>query len=189
MLAISDKREAILAAALELFEERTYAGCAMPLVADRAGVGAGTIYRYFASKEALGNALYQRWKAEMARYLFDGGPSVDEPRAAFGHLWRQLMAFAIDHPRALAFLETHKHAPYLDEDSRVAAIAIDVAAAAFAADLQATGAVRAAPPAELIALVFGAFVGLTKAIDTGAVTVDHDFLTRTEHAVWHLLAA
>ncbi len=172
-----------------MFEERTYAGCAMPLVAQRAQVGAGTIYRYFASKEALANALYQRWKAEMAAYLFATTASDEEPRAAFGHLWRQLLAFAADHPQALAFLETHKHAPYLDDDSTAASAAIDAAAAAMVERLQSTGAVRPAPPAELIALVFGAFVGLTKAIDAGAVTFDDALITRTEHAVWHLLSA
>ena len=183
------KRDAILAAALVLFEERTYAGCAMPLVAERAAVGAGTIYRYFASKEALANALYQRWKAEMAVYLFEAVSLEAEPRAAFAYLWRQLLAFAADHPQALAFLETHQHAPYLDDDSRAASAAIDAAAAAMVGRLQSTGAVRPAPPAELIALVFGAFVGLTKAIDAGAVTFDDALITRTEHAVWHLLSA
>ncbi len=189
MLATTPKRDAILDAALELFEEHTYAGCAMPLVAARAGVGAGTIYRYFHSKEALVNALYQQWKAAMGEYLFAAADPEAEPRAAFGHLWRQLLVFAADHPKALAFLETHKHAPYLDADSRSAAAAVDATAAALAVHLQSTGAVRAAPPEELIALVFGAFVGLTKAIAAGALIFDDALITRTEHAVWHLLAA
>ena len=59
-----ERREAILAAALELFSERGFHGTAVPLVAEKAGVGAGTLYRYFESKEALVNALYQRWKGE-----------------------------------------------------------------------------------------------------------------------------
>ena len=54
-----DKREAIMAAALELFVERGFYGTAVPEIAERAGVGAGTIYRYFESKEALVNALYR----------------------------------------------------------------------------------------------------------------------------------
>ena len=62
-----DKREAILDAALELFAERTFDGTAVPLIAERAGVAAGTIYRYFDSKEALVNALYRRWKGELRR--------------------------------------------------------------------------------------------------------------------------
>src|SRR5690606_27876447 len=55
---VTDKREAILHAALELFVERGFWGTAVPEIAEKAGVGAGTIYRYFESKEALVNALY-----------------------------------------------------------------------------------------------------------------------------------
>jgi AcrR family transcriptional regulator len=54
-----DKREAILAAALELFAERGFHGTAVPLVADKAGVGAGTLYRHFPTREALILAVYQ----------------------------------------------------------------------------------------------------------------------------------
>src|SRR5688500_7489538 len=63
------KRDAVLAAALALFTERTYEGTPMPAVAQRAGIGVGTIYRYFPSKEALGNAVFQQGKREMLRYL------------------------------------------------------------------------------------------------------------------------
>jgi AcrR family transcriptional regulator len=46
---VSDKREAIMAAALDLFVERGFYGTAVPEIAEKAGVGAGTIYRYFES--------------------------------------------------------------------------------------------------------------------------------------------
>ena len=45
----SDKSTAILEAALALFAERGYDGTPVPLIAEKAGVGAGTIYRYFES--------------------------------------------------------------------------------------------------------------------------------------------
>jgi AcrR family transcriptional regulator len=48
-----DKREAILRAALELFSERGFYGTAVPLIAERAKVATGTIYRHFKDKESL----------------------------------------------------------------------------------------------------------------------------------------
>jgi AcrR family transcriptional regulator len=54
-----DKRDRLLTAALELFETRGFDGVAVPEIAARAGVATGTIYRYFATKEALVNALYR----------------------------------------------------------------------------------------------------------------------------------
>jgi AcrR family transcriptional regulator len=47
------RREAILAAALEEFSARGYAAARLDDVAKRAGVAKGTIYLYFADKEAL----------------------------------------------------------------------------------------------------------------------------------------
>jgi AcrR family transcriptional regulator len=64
-----DKRGALLAAALELFTERTFDGTAMPAVAERAGVGVGTIYRYFPSKEQLALDLFLRHHQGLAEAL------------------------------------------------------------------------------------------------------------------------
>src|SRR4029077_14558604 len=47
------RRAAILAAALEEFTARGYEGARLDDVAKRAGVAKGTIYLYFADKEAL----------------------------------------------------------------------------------------------------------------------------------------
>jgi AcrR family transcriptional regulator len=65
--ARAEKRDAILAAALELFAERGFHGTSVPEIAERARVGAGTIYRYFPSKEALVNALFRAQKLELGR--------------------------------------------------------------------------------------------------------------------------
>ncbi|RPI08427.1 MAG: TetR/AcrR family transcriptional regulator, partial [Actinobacteria bacterium] len=92
--AVASKRDAILDAALELFSERTFASTPMPELARRAGVGAGTIYRYFDSKDALVNALFQRWKTEMAETVSGDIPTGLTPREQFKHWWRGLWKFA-----------------------------------------------------------------------------------------------
>ena len=48
-----DKREAVMRAALELVGEHGFHGSPMAMIASRAGVAAGTIYRYFESKDVL----------------------------------------------------------------------------------------------------------------------------------------
>src|SRR5215213_3553561 len=52
-VAPEERRAAILAAALEEFTARGYEGARLDDVAKRAGVAKGTIYLYFADKEAL----------------------------------------------------------------------------------------------------------------------------------------
>src|SRR5438477_716828 len=109
----TDKREAILDAALELFAERGFHGTAVPLVAERAKVGAGTIYRYFESKEQLVNALYKRWKGAIAHAVMSDFPFAEPARAQFHAFFRRTITFAEEHTLAFTFLELHHHAPYL----------------------------------------------------------------------------
>src|SRR5437773_10189308 len=47
------RREQILAAATRIFARQGYPGTDLQVVADRLGVGKGTVYRYFPSKQAL----------------------------------------------------------------------------------------------------------------------------------------
>ncbi|MFZ9689627.1 MAG: TetR/AcrR family transcriptional regulator [Phycisphaerales bacterium] len=56
----SERPDEILAAALEVFLEEGFATAKMEAVGSRAGITAGTIYRYFPSKQALVEALLDR---------------------------------------------------------------------------------------------------------------------------------
>ncbi len=124
----------------------------------------------------------------MRRYLVDAIPAGLDPRSEFGHWWRQLFAFAHDHPAAFVFIETHHHAPYLDDESKAVGVPVDAAAAQLVARAQAAGVVREGPPGELIAMVFGAFVGLVRGEREGRLTLDDALVTRTAEAIWGLLA-
>jgi AcrR family transcriptional regulator len=94
--AMGDKRDAILEAALALFVERGFFGTAVPEIADRAGVGAGTIYRYFESKEALVNAIYRQEKLRFAREVLAGFPAASTTREQFRALWMRMAKFATE---------------------------------------------------------------------------------------------
>lgn len=184
----ADKRDAILDAALALFAERTFDGTPVPLIAERAGVGAGTIYRYFDDKAALVNGLYQYWKMAMAARLTPASPMGDA-RAEFHHWWDGLWRFASEHPDAFAFLETQHHQAYLDARSHAMGEAIVSAAAAYVRRAQAAGAVRRARPEMLIALVFGAFTGLVKAAGEDGLTYRKKDVATSEECAWAMLRA
>ena len=183
------KRDAILAAALELFSERGLDATPVPAIAERAGVGAGTIYRYFRSKEDLGNEVYRRCKLDLRRALVRGVPGNLSPRQEFRWLWCGLFEFATRRPGAFRFLETHYHADHLDAESRRAAEALDAPIEDFLARAQTVGAIRELPPKLLISLAFGAFVGLFKAAEAGRIELTQETLARSEEAVWQMLKA
>jgi len=59
MQETSEKRGRILAAAMDIFGERPYDQVKIEDIAERAGVGKGTIYEYFVSKEDLFAAVLE----------------------------------------------------------------------------------------------------------------------------------
>lgn len=182
------KQEAILSAALELFSERTYEGTAVPLLAERAGVGAGTIYRYFENKEALVNAVYRRWALERKRLLVDAMPDAPA-REQFRHFWRGLWQLAAEQPHATLFLEAHHHAPYLDEQSCQVRNQFLDGAALVLERAQASGQVRKATPHVLGALIFGSFTGLLKQLSDHGAPISDEIVSESEEIVWKMLEA
>ena len=65
----AETREKILEAALELFREKGFAETSMREVAAQARVATGLAYYYFASKEAIVHAFYQRAKDDLTPLL------------------------------------------------------------------------------------------------------------------------
>jgi len=57
-----ERRQALAAAAAEVFAEKGFAGARIVDVAERAGVGKGTVYEYFRSKEELFFAVFEQMR-------------------------------------------------------------------------------------------------------------------------------
>ena len=186
---IADKREAILGAALDLFSERGFDGTAMPTVAERAGVGAGTIYRHFDSKEALGNAVFRQCKLAMQDYVLARRKPGLTAREEFRGMWQGLWDFLREQPAACRFLETQGHATYLDEASRAISEAVFVSITDFVRRGQAAGAIREASPAVIISMALGAFIGLVKEADAGRFLLDDTVIEEAELLIWDLVHA
>lgn len=110
-------RQAILDAALDLFEEHGYATSTVPDIARQAGIATGTIYIYFKTKETLVNALYQYWRTDFNNKVYSGLEDIDPGRDQLLVVWRAMANYARTHRKVMAFLELHRHAGYLDAES------------------------------------------------------------------------
>jgi AcrR family transcriptional regulator len=188
------RREALVArvlqAALELFAERGYHGTSIPNVMDRAGIGAGSLYRLFESKEALVNAVFRDAKRRLEIALREGLRMDQEPRALFDDLWSRLAAFAEAEPVAFRFLELQDHTPYLDGASRQQEVAVLAPIAIGCMDLQRRGVFRQDVSADvIIAFVWGAFVGLVKASRLGYIALGPAQIEAARDACWRAFAA
>ncbi len=185
-----DTREALLDAALEVMSERGFHGTSVPELAERAGVGAATMYRHFESKEALVNALYVRAKRQFASLLWDGFPQGLAPRKALHEVWTRMARIAVRHHTSLVFMEMHHHASYLSPEtvaeceSLVISPLVDVIRAG-----QKQGVIRAGDPAFLLAFLWGAFLGLLKPAMDRAGEVDERQLLAGEELAWAAIRA
>jgi TetR/AcrR family transcriptional regulator, repressor of fatR-cypB operon len=108
-----DKRAAILNATLELVAERGFHGAPASEIAQRAGVGIGTIYRYFESKDALIMAVMKDFEERVAEKLFKQGYSGDgSVRERFTHIVRGMLEYNIRNPKVFKFIEQFMISPY-----------------------------------------------------------------------------
>ena len=188
---VDDQRRIILDAALEAFAARGYHGTAVPEVAEAAGVGTGTLYRYFANKEALVNEVYRDAKQRLRGSLLAGAPELDLSRAEiaetwFAELWRRLGAFAKTEPDAFRFLEMQDHVEYLDAASRE--VELSVLAPLWMAGKRLRERAEGPTVDVLIALLWGAFVGLIKAQRLGYLRLDDKQLEQAGAACWRMIA-
>jgi len=178
-----------LEAALACFVERGFYGTAMPQIADKAGVAAGTIYHYFDSKEVLVNTLYRSWKSVVAQRVFKAFPQGAPVREQFRVMWQEMIAFAMDQPTAFAFIELHNHASYLDDESR----AVDRNLKDFARGViqfaQAQGLLKPLDATVLMELIFGAFVGMMRAHWERRIELTDAVISQAEEACWDAIAA
>lgn len=185
----TDRDDALLDAALDLFCEVGYAATPVPAIAQRAGIAVGSVYRHFPSKEHLVNALYRREKERLITAVLADVDADDDPETAFRALWRRLADFAVAHPASVSFLEMHHHEAYLDDESRALAKAGDDQVARVLRAWQRAGAVRRGDPDVLHAQVFGGFVAvLRQRLNTGR-RITRSIGTDTVDAAWGLLAA
>ncbi|HLO04961.1 MAG TPA: TetR/AcrR family transcriptional regulator [Symbiobacteriaceae bacterium] len=181
------RAEAVLAAALRLFTERGYEATSVPQIATAAGVGVGTIYRYFAAKEVLVNELFRTWKGQLLAALRGALAGDGGVRARFDAIWAALVEFQRANPAAFAFLEMHYHGAYLDDASQAVVAEVNQLVAEFVA--AGAGELKPLPAPVLAAIVFGAFVGLVKAAEAGEIRLDEGTLAAAGACAWAAIAA
>jgi len=109
---VSDKRTTILRAAMQLIAEHGFHGAPTAMIAAAAGVGAGTLYRYFADKDALIIEAHKEVESRLHNRLQAHYP-VDAPvRRRLDHYLLCFIRFFIEHPLEFKFLGQFYDSPY-----------------------------------------------------------------------------
>ena len=91
--------ELLLDVAAEVFEEVGYDAATTNLVATRADVPVGTLYRWFPDKAALAEALTDRYLGQLVS-TYRSLPAAIDPAEPIGDFIRRVMALLMRGPRA-----------------------------------------------------------------------------------------
>lgn len=182
----AEKREAVLQAALELVGERGFHGSPMALIAERAGVAAGTIYRFFDGKDDLIREVYAWVEGRLLAVVAEGYPAEASARDRFLHVGRRLVAHFIATPLQFRFLEQFHNSPYGTACKRDKALGkkdrnLVVALLEEARD---RGAAKDLPLPILTALAFGPLIDICRDHILEFVALDDRLIELTVGACW-----
>lgn len=182
-----DKRDEIVRAALELIAENGFHGAPMAMIADRAGVGAGTIYRYFENKDVMISELF-RGLEERSQPIINAGYALEKPiRERFLHLCTALMRYFIDNPLDFRFLEQFFNSPYGVAHRRDKLLGTRDGCDMFRTlfeDGIAQQVMKELPLVILFDLAFGPILAVARDHILGFITLDDTLISRTVEASW-----
>lgn len=178
-----DKRQKIMTAALRLFAERGFHGAPTSAIAAEAGVGVGTIYRYFKDKESLIHELCAELRQHYeTAVLAELGPELGPP-ARLRQIFTVLLKMFIAAPDPFRFMELYYYSPYATsaasrfrEEESLVLQALTQAAA--------QGLCKPLPLKVLEALAWGPLVALAKEHSNRNLAVDEEIIAQTVQAAW-----
>ena len=181
----NDKRTAILEAALDLFAENGFHGSPTALIARRAEVGVGTIYRYFKDKDELVRELFAELHDRANVRVYADFQKEEPVKERFIRLFSQILRFFLESPREFRFFEQYYYSPYSAEDplcnegpegketaKRLLALARD------------QQILKDAPLPVLEAIAFGPLIALAKEHTSRKLVVDEAMIRLTVEACW-----
>ncbi len=183
----SDKRADVMQAALELMAEKGFHGAPMARIANKAGVGAGTIYRYFESKDVLITELHRELEKKIMAVIQEGYPFGRPIRERFLYLLSELLRYLIAHPLHFRYMEQYFNSPYgisLHRDRLLGRsgnqdILMDIFEEGIAQQI-----LKDLPVVVLFALAFGPLIPLVRDNTQGFVILDDTLIRKTTEACW-----
>lgn len=183
-----EKRDEIVRAALEIIAEHGFHGAPMALIADKAAVGAGTIYRYFENKDVLITELNHELEERIFNTVTIGYSPKKPIRERYLYLGSAILGYFIANPVDFRFLEQFHNSPY-GTDFRRDRLIGKREDRAFYRELFIEGVeqqvVKDFPLVVLCALTFGPLMAIARDHILGFICLDDRLITQTIEACWN----
>lgn len=183
----SDKRRDIMQAALELIAEHGFHRAPMAEIAEKAGVAAGTIYRYFESKDVLITELHRELEDKIMEVLQDGYPLGKPVRERFLYMIRELLRYFIAHPLYFRYMEQYYNSPYgisMHRDKLLGKSGKhDILMDIFEQGIEQQ-VLKEFPKAVLFSLAFGPIISLMRDHILGFILLNEALIKQITEACW-----
>lgn len=98
LIAMSDKKQQLLEASIDLFASEGFWNTSTAKIAKHAGVATGTLFNYFPSKDALIDAVYMHLKHEWLQHIRRDYPESADTRTRLEHIWYRNIDWGVRYP-------------------------------------------------------------------------------------------
>ena len=109
------KREKIISSAIQLFCSLGFQNTSTTKITKEAGVGTGTLFLYFKSKDELVNTVYAEIKREMMVYHQVFGDTSLSFRDQLEQFWKNIVQWGVGNPMKFKFMMQFKNSPYISQ--------------------------------------------------------------------------
>ena len=185
-----DKRAAILKAGMELIAENGFHGSPTAMIAAKAGVGTGTIYRYFADKDQLIHEIFKDIETRLNAVLMHDYPLNQPVRCRLEHYFTSMIGFFITNPMEFKFIGQFYDSPYglaLRRDKIFSESnnhgGCESIKSLFEQGI-AEGVIKDLPIVILFALFIGSMISATRDHILGFIEFDQHLLRQMADACW-----
>ena len=186
---MTDKRTDILKATLKLISEHGFHGTPMSKIAEEAGVGAGTIYRYFENKEALINELFLELKKQISQAMLFGFSESATSEETFRRVWRNTFDFCIQNSQEMLFLEQYHNSPFLTPETEATTLQYLAPLVSVFQSAIESGEIKDVSFEMLSIFAYDATVAFAKRHISGAMVMNEALLEVAVQACWDAIKA
>ncbi len=190
-----NKSRVIVEAALELIAENGFHGAPTSMIASKAGVGEGSIYRHFKDKEALIHQVFRYVADEISKAILRDHDPKAPIRERYLRLGFNLFHFLLENPKFQRFNEQYFNSPFGISHKRDMLVVDRTQKGtnnfnpvhALLESARAQQILKDLPLPVLMSLAFGPIVFLVRDVSFGLFDLDSRTVQKTVEACWDAL--
>lgn len=181
-LFVTTKRDHIIRATRDLLFEHGLQDTSMAQIAQRAGVGMGTIYNYFANKEELVFTLYSEIKAAMSEFALESYDEIEPVVKRFLHILVRYAQYGVLHPREFRLSQQLGQVAFVQ--ARAGEYPVTAAVERLFSTANEQHLLKEMPQGVMILLMFGGLNALVEAYAARQIRLDDALIEKAAFACW-----